>query len=89
MSAPCEHLENVTFEDFVATDCPDCVAAGSSWVHLRQCVECGYVGCCDSSPNKHASRHAADNPGHPTARSAEPGELWVWCYVHDTGVKPH
>ncbi|MGI9577884.1 MAG: UBP-type zinc finger domain-containing protein [Microthrixaceae bacterium] len=88
MSAPCEHLLGVTFEDFVATECPDCVAQGSRWVHLRQCVECGYVGCCDSSPNTHASRHAADHPGHPTARSAEAGELWVWCYAHESGVKP-
>ena len=88
MSEPCEHLIDVSFDDFVATECPDCVAQGSTWVHLRQCVKCGYVGCCDSSPNKHASRHAREHPGHPAARSAEPGEQWVWCYAHETGVKP-
>ena len=88
MSAPCDHLVDVTFEDFVAAQCPDCVAVGSRWVHLRQCTACGYVGCCDSSPNRHASRHAAENGEHPTVRSAEPGEVWVWCYVHERGVQP-
>jgi hypothetical protein len=88
MSKPCEHLQDVEFIDFVATSCPDCVAMGSTWKHLRQCMTCGYVGCCNDSPNKHSSRHAAANPGHPTVRSAEPGELWVWCFEHEVGTKP-
>jgi Zn-finger in ubiquitin-hydrolases and other protein len=55
---------------------------GSSWVHLRMCQSCGQIGCCDSSPNRHASKHAAAT-GHAVARSAEPGEEWSWCYVDE------
>jgi hypothetical protein len=62
--------------------CEECLAMGSSWVHLRMCQSCGLIGCCDSSPNRHASRHA-DAPGHAIARSAEPGEEWSWCYVDE------
>ena len=63
--------------------CEDCLAGGTRWVHLRLCLTCGKVGCCDSSPEKHASRHAeADH--HPVIRSAEPGESWRWCFVHQT-----
>lgn len=60
--------------------CPACVAAGSSWVHLRMCLTCGAVGCCDSSMWRHARRHH-DETGHPLIRSIEPGESWAWCYV--------
>jgi CPA1 family monovalent cation:H+ antiporter len=63
--------------------CEDCLAAGGSWVHLRLCLGCGKVGCCDSSPAKHASAHAAAS-GHPVIRSFEPGETWRWCFVHET-----
>jgi uncharacterized UBP type Zn finger protein len=56
------------------------VKIGDSWVHLRLCLECGHVGCCDSSKNKHATRHFRSSK-HPLARSIEPGEQWVWCYV--------
>jgi hypothetical protein len=62
--------------------CVECLRDGSPWVHLRLCVTCGHVGCCDSSPNKHASRHAR-TVGHPLARSFEPGEEWWWCYVDE------
>jgi hypothetical protein len=65
--------------------CVDCLAAGSSWVHLRLCLTCGHVGCCDSSPNRHATRHFHDTR-HPVVRSYEPGEDWAWCYVHEGGV---
>ena len=61
--------------------CPDCVTEGSSvWAHLRKCVVCGHVGCCDSSPYRHASKHHEDT-GHAVMRSYEPGESWRWCYV--------
>lgn len=60
--------------------CADCVAIGSRWVHLRQCRTCGAVSCCDDSPNQHASRHAAETD-HPIITSAEPSEIWSWCYV--------
>ena len=61
--------------------CARCVAAGHRWVALRQCLECGHVGCCDSSPDRHATAHFHDS-GHPVMQSAEPGEDWRWCYVH-------
>ena len=61
--------------------CPDCREQGSDvWAHLRMCVECGHVGCCDSSPHRHASAHH-EATGHPVMRSFEPGETWRWCYV--------
>ena len=65
--------------------CEDCVRIGSDWVHLRQCLTCGHVGCCDSSPNRHARGHAraAD---HPIVASAEPGEEWRYCFVDDVEV---
>ncbi|RSM65171.1 hypothetical protein DMH04_49730 [Kibdelosporangium aridum] len=65
--------------------CEDCLAAGGTWVHLRLCLACGHVGCCDSSPAKHASKHAAET-GHPVIRSFEPGESWRWCFVHETAA---
>ena len=64
------------------TGCADCLAAGGWWVHLRRCAACGHVGCCDSSPNQHASGHAAAT-GHRIAQSFEPGEDWFWDYGAD------
>jgi hypothetical protein len=61
--------------------CDECRRAGSGWVHLRVCATCGHVGCCDSSPNRHATRHWQARPDHPIIRSYEPGEDWWWCYV--------
>ena len=63
--------------------CDECVKIGSEWVHLRTCQTCGATLCCDSSPNRHASRHARTG-GHPVAASAEPGERWLYCYVDDS-----
>jgi hypothetical protein len=80
----CTHLDQVvytTLPDEIA-GCEECLATGDRWVHLRMCTSCGRIGCCDSSPNRHASRHAAA-AGHPIARSAEPGEEWSWCYVDE------
>ena len=67
--------------------CGECIALGDDWVHRRLCMTCGAVRCCDSSPNKHASRHA-QNAGHPIARSFEPGEDWLWCYVDLVLIQP-
>ncbi len=67
--------------------CEDCLKIGSTWVHLRMCMTCGYVGCCDSSRNKHASRHSRVI-GHPIARSIEPGENWLWCFVDEVLLEP-
>ena len=63
-------------------ECEDCIREGSQWVHLRVCLSCGHVGCCDSSPRRHASAHyhASD---HPVVRSGEPGETWRWCFLHE------
>ncbi len=65
--------------------CVECTATGGWWFHLRRCARCGHVGCCDSSPSQHASRHAAE-AGHPVARSYEPGEDWFWDYVNEAFV---
>ncbi len=65
--------------------CEDCLASGSDWVHLRFCLTCGHVGCCDSSPNRHARKHAQAT-GHAIVRSFEPGEDWRWCFVDDIEV---
>ena len=68
------------------TGCDQCLALGDSWVHLRACVSCGRVGCCDQSKNRHATRHYLET-GHPLVRSQEPGERWVWCYVDEVGFE--
>ena len=65
--------------------CEECLQTGSDWVHLRLCLTCGHVGCCDSSPNKHATKHFKTTE-HPIIKSFEPGENWVWCYVDKTYV---
>ena len=77
----CSHLDQVVVQrpERVA-GCEECLATGSSWVHLRVCRSCGHVGCCDSSPNRHASRHVRET-GHPIVTSAEPGEDWSYCYL--------
>lgn len=76
----CSHLDQVRRVTPDSPDsCPQCVAQGDTWVHLRECQSCGRVGCCDSSRNKHATAHREDS-GHPLIRSYEPGETWWWCY---------
>ena len=67
------------------TGCVECLDGGGWWLHLRRCAQCGHIGCCDSSPAQHASRHAADT-GHPVARSFEPGESWFWDYSAEAYV---
>jgi hypothetical protein len=79
--AICSHLDQITIAPPDSVEgCEDCLRTGDRWVHLRVCLSCGHVGCCDSSKNKHASRHA-NEVGHPIVRSAEDGEHWCWCYV--------
>lgn len=67
------------------TGCVECDASGGWWLHLRRCARCGHVGCCDSSPGQHASRHAA-SAGHPVMQSFEPGEDWFWSFDTDDVV---
>jgi hypothetical protein len=79
----CTHLEQIVVDRPEHADgCEECLATGGSWVHLRVCRCCGRVGCCDSSPNRHASRHARA-AGHPIVTSMEPGEDWSYCFVDD------
>ena len=79
----CSHIESLSeIKQARARACVECVKIGSSWVHLRTCQTCGETRCCDSSPNKHASRHARTS-GHPVIASAEPGEQWLYCYADD------
>ena len=84
MSATCSHLDTVTVTELPGqiAGCEDCLASGGRWVHLRMCQSCGRIGCCDSSPNRHASAHARE-AGHPIVRSAEPSEDWSYCYIDD------
>jgi uncharacterized UBP type Zn finger protein len=86
-AAACSHLEQATILEPTRPieGCEECLKTGSRWVHLRMCQSCGKIGCCDSSPNRHASRHA-DEEGHPIARSVQPGEDWSWCYVDQVMV---
>ncbi|MCV7042309.1 hypothetical protein BST36_24820 [Mycolicibacterium moriokaense] len=81
----CEHLaatvDAVDPAPHTPGHCEDCLADGAdTWAHLRMCLTCGHVGCCDSSPHQHASEHFAKT-GHPVMRSVEPGENWRWCYI--------
>jgi uncharacterized UBP type Zn finger protein len=70
-----------------SSGCEECLAMGDSWVHLRLCMRCGHVGCCDDSKNKHATKHF-HQAKHPIMRSLEPGERWGWCYVDDVSFDP-
>jgi uncharacterized UBP type Zn finger protein len=78
----CEHFADIVDVTPSANGCEDCLRIGGSWVHLRLCLACGHVGCCDQSPNRHATAHF-HTTGHPVIRSFEPDESWVWCYIDD------
>ena len=76
----CTHLNQIKDVIPTAKGCEECLKTGDWWVHLRICRICGHVGCCDESPNKHATKHFHAT-GHPIIQSIEPGENWLWCYV--------
>ena len=80
MAKTCTHTDLIRVTEHGKHVCEECVKMGDRWVHLRMCLICGNVGCCDSSKNKHATKHF-NAVGHPLMRSIEPGETWVWCYV--------
>jgi uncharacterized UBP type Zn finger protein len=82
MAQECTHLDQIMVTSTDKDYCEECVKIGSPWAHLRMCLTCGHVGCCDSSPNKHARKHFR-NSGHPLVRSIEPGESWIWCYADE------
>lgn len=80
MAVTCTHLHEIRDVIPATNGCVDCLAIGDTWVHLRLCMSCGYVGCCDSSRNKHATAHARSSR-HPIIQSYEPGQDWYWCYI--------
>jgi uncharacterized UBP type Zn finger protein len=87
----CQHLKTVTDAEYdrkaeTPNGCKECLETHDTWVHLRLCLACGHVGCCDSSKNKHATKHYRATH-HPVIRSFEPGERWMWCYVDEDGAE--
>jgi len=86
VSDGCTHLDTIVYTELPdrIPGCEDCLRIGGRWLHLRMCTNCGRIGCCDSSPNRHATAHVHAT-GHPVIRSAEPGEDWFWCYTDEIG----
>jgi uncharacterized UBP type Zn finger protein len=83
----CTHLETMRLDVTASgAGCVECLATGGHWVHLRRCLECGHIGCCDNSPGRHATGHFHES-SHPLIQSFEPGEEWIWCYVDEIGVE--
>ncbi len=87
MADECTHLDQVQVTELPESSdgCAECLRSGGKWVHLRICLTCGHVGCCDDSPNRHATAHA-NRESHPLIRSLEPGEEWSWCYVDELAM---
>jgi CPA1 family monovalent cation:H+ antiporter len=86
--APCEHLRDArAIAPRTPTGCEECLRNGTPWVHLRLCLTCGHVGCCDESPMRHASAHFRAT-SHPVIKSYEPGETWGWCFVDEAVLDP-
>jgi hypothetical protein len=87
MSSTCTHLDHVLITELPESSdgCEDCLREGTKWMHLRICLECGHVGCCDNSPMRHGTKHANES-GHPIIRSIEPGEDWSWCFVDELAM---
>ena len=82
----CEHVSQIKDVDARTDGCEECLRTGDAWIHLRLCMSCGHVGCCDDSKNRHATRHFHAT-GHPIIRSAEPGEDWLWCYPDEVPLE--
>ena len=80
--AQCKHLDQIRDVKPKSKGCEECLKVGDTWVHLRECLVCGNVGCCDDSNNKHATKHFRAT-GHPIITSLEPGEDWKWCYIDE------
>ena len=86
VSDDCSHLDMLREVTPSAMGCEDCMKSSGVWVHLRICLTCGHVGCCDESPNQHATKHYHASH-HPLVQSFEPGQEWVWCYEDQILVK--
>jgi uncharacterized UBP type Zn finger protein len=88
LSVPCRHVSGIQMVTPAAAEgCQECLKMGDRWVHLRLCLTCGHVGCCNNSKNRHASKHF-DETGHPLILSFEPGEPWLWCYEDEEVIWP-
>ena len=90
MPSACSHLATIRFTELPdpLPGCEECLRVGGQWIHLRMCLVCGKLGCCDNSPSRHATAHFHES-GHPLMRSAEPDEEWVWCYVDELPLVLH
>ncbi|MFP2907297.1 ubiquitin carboxyl-terminal hydrolase 14 [Pyxidicoccus sp. 3LFB2] len=86
MAETCDHMEMAGNPEARTDGCEECLKMGDTWVHLRRCLSCGHVGCCDSSRNKHATKHFHQTQ-HPVIQSFQPGEDWVWCFVDELFVE--
>jgi hypothetical protein len=86
MADVCSHLDSIVSVEPSGPGCLECTAMGARWVHLRRCMSCGHIGCCDSSPNKHATAHFHSD-GHAIVQSFEPAEEWYWCYVDEVAFE--
>jgi len=84
MADACGHVSEATDVQPRANGCEECLASGGTWVHLRLCMSCGHIGCCDQSPNRHATAHFGATT-HPLIQSFEPNEDWWWCYADEVG----
>lgn len=80
MDDQCQHFNQIHTHHANTNGCEECLKSGDRWVHLRVCLSCGHVGCCDQSPNRHATKHF-HSTGHAMMRSGERGESWGWCYI--------
>ena len=87
MAGDCTHMDGIRDVTPSALGCEECLRSGDVWLHLRLCRTCGHVGCCDESPNRHATKHFHAT-GHPIVQSIEPGEDWMWCYVDELMFEP-
>jgi uncharacterized UBP type Zn finger protein len=86
MADVCQHVHALPAVAPSADGCEECLRSGGRWVHLRMCMSCGHIGCCDSSPNKHATKHFHAS-SHPLVQSFEPDEEWWWCYVDEVAFE--
>ena len=86
MAVTCRHLTQVAVTTTDKRVCEDCVKVGDDWVHLRLCLICGHVGCCDDSKNRHATKHFRATQ-HPIVTSLEPGESWSWCFIDEVAME--
>ena len=89
LSNPCPHVTSETprHAKRPAAGCKECLEMGDTWVHLRLCLSCGHVGCCDNSKNRHATKHFRTT-NHPLIQSFQPGEDWGWCYIDEVFLEP-